>query len=108
MRTSKEEGTHLEALFTTFRVVTWLAGGFVGLLVLLWLVGFRIVRSDRVGIVTKWWSPKGSLHNSIIALNGEAGYQPYVLRGGIHFRTPLMYNVHIVPLVTIPQGEVGY
>jgi uncharacterized membrane protein YqiK len=89
-------------------IVMWLLAGIVALLVVMWVVGFRIVRSDRVGIVTKWWSPKGSLKDSILALEGEAGYQPDVLRGGIHFRTPLMYRVHIVPLVTIPQGELGY
>ncbi len=78
-------------------------------LVLLWfLLGVRIIRPDRVGIVEKWWSPKGSLKDSIIALKGEAGYQPDVLRGGIHFRTPLMYRVHVMPLITIPQGKIGY
>lgn len=107
IRHSTNGGT-LSVLLAIFRLGVWLLGGLVGVLVLTWLAGFRIVRSDRVGIVTKWWSPKGSLHDSIIALNGEAGYQPNVLRGGIHFRTPLMYTVHIVPLVTIPQGEVGY
>ncbi len=56
----------------------------------------------------KWWSPKGSLKDNIIALKGEAGYQPSVLRGGIHFRTPLMYRVHVMPLITIPQGKIGY
>jgi len=88
--------------------VIYLILGVIGLIVLLWLVGFRIVRNDRVGIVEKWWSPKGSLKDAIIALNGQAGYQPDVLRGGIHFRTPLMYRVHIMPLVTITQGKIGY
>lgn len=92
-------------------VVMWMVyavAGLIGFVVLLWLAGFRVVRSDRVGIVEKWWSPKGSQKDSIIALKGEAGYQPVVLRGGIHFRTPLMYRVHIMPLVTIPQGKIGY
>jgi len=83
-------------------------GALVAFLVLLWVVGLRIIASDKVGIVEKWWSPKGSLQSQIIALNGEAGYQPGVLRGGVHFKTPLMYRVHIMPLVTIPQGEIGY
>ncbi|WAM31724.1 SPFH domain-containing protein [Caldicellulosiruptor naganoensis] len=48
------------------------------------------------------------MNEQIIALKGEAGFQPEVLRGGIHFRTPLMYKVHVVPLVTIPQGQIGY
>jgi uncharacterized membrane protein YqiK len=83
-------------------------GLFVVFWVLWFLVGVRIIRSDRVGIMEKWWSPKGSLKDNIIALKGEAGYQPSVLRGGIHFRTPLMYRVHVMPLITIPQGKIGY
>ncbi|MDO8507087.1 MAG: SPFH domain-containing protein [bacterium] len=72
------------------------------------LLGIRVVKPDQVGIVSKWWSRKGSIENGIIALNGEAGWQPEVLRGGVHFRTPLMYRVHMYPLVTIPQGQIGY
>lgn len=48
------------------------------------------------------------MKEQIIALKGEAGYQPALLRGGIHFRTPFIYKVHIVPLVTIPQGKIAY
>lgn len=80
----------------------------VGIILLLWLIGLRIIPSNKIGIIEKWWSPKGSLNEQIIALNKEAGYQPVVLRGGIHFLTPLMYKVHICPLVTIPQGQIAY
>lgn len=75
---------------------------------LLWVAGFRMVPNDKVGIVEKKWSFKGSLNSQIIALEGEAGFQPNVIRGGIHFLTPIMYKVHIVPLITIPQGEIAY
>jgi len=61
-----------------------------------------------VAIVEKWWSKKGSLDEQIVALNGEAGYQPELLRGGLHFLTPLLYKVHKVSLVTIPQGKIAY
>ncbi|MDI9216255.1 MULTISPECIES: SPFH domain-containing protein [Clostridium] len=80
----------------------------LGIIILFWIIGFRIVPNDKVGIVEKWWSTKGSLKEQIIALKGEAGYQPALLRGGIHFRTPFIYKVHIVPLVTIPQGKIAY
>lgn len=85
-----------------------IAASLFGLIIFLWLVGFRIIPSNKIGIVEKWWSPKGSLNEQIIALHGEAGYQPEVLRGGIHFKTPLMYKVHKCPLVTIPQGQIAY
>ena len=91
-----------------FQLLLGLAVAFVALIVFIWLIGFRIIRNDRVAVVEKWWSPKGSLKDSIIALGGQAGYQPDVLRGGIHFRTPLMYSVHVMPLVTITQGKIGY
>ena len=80
----------------------------IAIVLLLWVIGIRIIPNDKVAIVEKWWSSKGSLKEQIIALNGEAGYQPEVLRGGLHFLTPLLYKVHIVPLVTIPQGKVAY
>lgn len=82
--------------------------GIVAFLFLVWLSGFRIIPNDKVAIIEKWWSTKGSLNAQIIALKGEAGYQPDVLRGGIHFLTPLLYKVHTVSLVTIPQGKVAY
>ena len=52
--------------------------------------------------------PAGSVHSGLIALRGEAGYQPDVLRGGMHFFLPFQYRVHSMPLVTIPQGKIGY
>ncbi|MEQ7873007.1 SPFH domain-containing protein [Sphingomonas sp. ASV193] len=68
----------------------------------------RYVRNNRVAIVEKLWSGNGSLPGGLIALNGEAGYQPDVLRGGYHFFFPFQYRMHSQPLVTIPQGQVGY
>lgn len=82
--------------------------GIIVLVLVIKLLGIRVISSNQVAIVEKWWSSKGSLKEQIIALNGEAGYQPDVLRGGIHFLTPLLYKVHKVPLVTIPQGKIAY
>jgi len=68
----------------------------------------RYVRNNRVAIVEKLWSRNGSVTSGLIALNSEAGYQPIVLRGGYHFFMPFQYRVHSQPLVTIPQGQIGY
>ncbi len=85
------------------------AGVIVGLYVFLFVIlGLRVIRSDQVAVIEKWWSLKGSLKDSIIALQGEAGYSPHLLRGGIHFRTPLMFKLHRYPLITIPQGQIAY
>ncbi len=84
----------------------------IGVLVVIWLliqlIGIRVIGSNQVGVVEKWWSRRGSLKDKIIAVNGEAGFQPDVLRAGIHLLSPVLYRVHRYPLVTIPQGQVGY
>lgn len=80
----------------------------LGILALIFLSGVRVIPNTRIGIIEKRFSPKGSLKSGFIALNGEAGFQPNVLRGGIHYLTPFQYVVHPAPLVTIPQGKIGY
>jgi len=82
--------------------------GIAGFLLLYLLAGFRYVRNDRVGIVEKRFSSSGSIESGVIACGGEAGYQPDLLRGGLHYRWAWVYAVHTVPLVTIPQGRLGY
>ena len=80
----------------------------VGILLILLISGIRYIPNSRIGIVEKRWSGKGSVKSGFIALKGEAGYQPNVLRGGLHYLVPIQYNVHIAPLVTITQGKIGY
>src|SRR3954452_16115155 len=74
------------------------------------LSGMRYISNNRVGVVEKLWSARGSVpEGRIIALNGEAGFQADVLRGGLHFGLwRWQYRIHKVPLVTVPQGKVGY
>ena len=80
----------------------------LGIYIFLKVIGFCIIPNNKIAIIEKWWSPKGSLNEQIIALNGEAGFQPQIIRGGIHFLTRLMFKVHICPLVTVPQGQIAY
>ena len=80
----------------------------LGIVALILLSGIRVIPNTRIGIVEKRFSPKGSVKSGFIALNGEAGFQPKVLRGGLHYLPPLQYVVHTAPLVTIPQGKIGY
>ena len=93
-------------------VIFWPAAGgiaVVAALALVYLSGMiRYVGNNRVAVVEKLWSGKGSVEGGLIALNGEAGFQPDVLRGGFHFFFPFQYRVHSQPMVTIPQGQVGY
>jgi uncharacterized membrane protein YqiK len=69
---------------------------------------FRYIPNDRVGLVEKLWSHTGSVTSGLIALKGEAGFQPELLRGGWHVLMPFQYRIHKMPLVTIPQGRIGY
>src|ERR687885_94279 len=78
-------------------------------LLLIFMSGFiRYIPNNRVGIIEKLVSGRGSVKSGFIALNNEAGFQPNVLRGGWHILPPFQYRIHSVPLVTIPQGKIGY
>jgi uncharacterized membrane protein YqiK len=74
-----------------------------------WLT-LRFIPNHAVGVVEKLWSATGSVpEGQILALNGEAGFQADLLRGGIHFGLwRWQYRVHLCPLVTVPQGKIGY
>src|SRR6188508_166379 len=87
-------------------LVLWIAFALFVAAVL--LLTFRYIPNDRVGIVEKLWSPSGSVTSGLIALHGEAGFQPALLRGGWHVMMPFQYRLHKMPLVTIPQGKIGY
>ena len=68
---------------TGFLVLAGLA--LLGIVILILLSGIRAIPNTRIGIVEKRFSPKGSVKSGFIALNGEAGFQPNVLRGGLHY-----------------------
>jgi len=69
---------------------------------------FVYVPNNRVGILERLWAGKGSVAHGIMALKGEAGYVPDLLRGGFHVLFPFQYRVHKTDLITVPQGEIGY
>jgi uncharacterized membrane protein YqiK len=80
----------------------------LGIVALILLLGIRFIPNNRIGLVEKRFGGKGSVKSGLMALHGEAGYQPKVLRGGLHWLMPIQYVVHMAPLVTIPQGKIGY
>ena len=81
---------------------------FLVILLIVILSGIRFIPNNRIGMIEKRWSSKGSVKGGLIALKGEAGYQPQILRGGLHYLMPIQYVVHMAPLVTISQGKIGY
>ena len=86
--------------------ITLIAGALVVLLLLYSSVVY--VPNNRVGVLERLWAGKGSIEQGIMALKGEAGYAPDLLRGGFHLLFPFQYRVHKVDLVSVPQGEIGY
>ena len=88
----------------------WVVGVAALIIVACELTGLRYIANNRVGVVEKLWSLKGSVpEGGIIALEGEAGFQAEVLRGGLHFGLwRWQYRIHKLPLVTVPQGKIGY
>lgn len=85
----------------------YLWGALIAIVVIFFLSGIRFIPNNRVGIVEKRFGAR-SVKGRFIALHGEAGYQPDLLRGGLHYLIPIQYSVHIAPLVTIAQGKIGY
>src|SRR5262245_25284418 len=81
---------------------------FFALVVLPWLFGERWIPNTRSGVVEKLWSRQGSLSaGRLIALDGEAGYQADVLRGGLHLGYwPWQYRIHRLPLTVVSQGRI--
>ena len=86
-------------------LVLWIAFSLFVATVL--LLTFRYIPNDRVGIVEKLWSPR---------VGDERAHRPE-RRGRLparaaarwlHLLMPFQYRVHKMPLVTIPQGKIGY
>ncbi len=77
----------------------WAESVIVGVLVFLvaiplivkFLLGPRLIGNTEVGIVEKTWGG-GHLSGRIIALNNEPGFQPEVLRGGLHYKPGYRYR----------------
>src|SRR5246500_652468 len=86
----------------------WIAA-LIALVILLRMANiFRYIPNNQVGIVEKLWSTSGSIDGGFIALYGEAGYEPEVLRGGLHVMFPFMYRIHKSDLVRVGQGRIAY
>ena len=70
---------------------------------------FKLIPNNRVGIKEVRFNLSGKkLERGIIACSGESGFQAELLLGGFSFLVPLLETVHITPLVTIPDGQMGY
>ncbi len=96
-----------ENLISAF-LAHWFLYSLLIIVALFFLRGIRLIPNDKIGVVEKRVSGGGSVKSGLIALAGEAGYQPWILRGGLHYLLPFFYRVHMMSLVTITQGKIGY
>ena len=89
--------------------MVFIAALFLGYILVFKGLGVTNIKSDEVAVIEKWWSTKGNLEQGkLISLNGEAGFQPDLLRAGIHLLPRFIYRVHKYPMIVIPQGQIGY
>ena len=96
----------MNAVPLTLDQVLIAVGVLLGLIVMYQSIVY--VPNNRVGILERLWSTRGSLEHGIVALDGEAGYLPELMRGGFHLVFPFQYRVHKCELVVVPNGEVAY
>lgn len=100
---------HLWSLFMMLPLSLRIVVVFVPSVILVYISRMVVyISNDSMGIIEKIWSLRGSVKEGFIALDGSAGFQPEVLRGGIHFFPPFQYRIHVKALPTVPQGTIGY
>jgi hypothetical protein len=77
------------------------------------IVLFHIAKSIRnigpteVGLVRKRFAFRKLDSGSVIAFNGEAGYQAGLMMPGVQFKLWPLYDVTRHPMVQIPSGQIG-
>lgn len=74
--------------------------------------GIVVIPNDSIGILNKRFVIFGSNRTlpdgTIIALNGEAGYQADTLAPGLHmWLWPWQFEIEVVEFVTISEGSIG-
>lgn len=72
------------------------------------VLGAVLIRERQVGIVVKRFGSRSLQPGSLIALNGEAGYQADTLAPGLHFKYwRWQYRILKNPVVIVPQGQIA-
>jgi len=78
--------------------------------VIAWIVAAKSIRTIgpvEVGLVRKRFSARKLSAGSVVAFNGEAGYQARLLMPGVQFKLWPLYDVSRHPMVQIPAGQIG-
>jgi uncharacterized membrane protein YqiK len=82
---------------------------FIALLFMAWLfiAGFRLVRDDDVGIVTRKMFGPTLPQGKIIATKGEVGVQADILMPGLYWRIPIIWKIERMPVTKIKPASIG-
>jgi hypothetical protein len=75
--------------------------------VVVFLKSTRNIGPTEVGLVRKRFGFKRLGAGSVVALEGEAGYQARLLMPGVQFKLWPLYDVSHHPMVQIPAGQIG-
>jgi uncharacterized membrane protein YqiK len=98
----------MNVLFWFLGLIPWWMWLFLALAASPWWLGLRLVRENQVGIVIKKLGFKSLPPGALVALDGEAGYQADTLAPGLHLGYwPLIFRIVKIPVIVIPQGEIG-
>lgn len=84
----------------------WLIVLAVGFWIVVWN-SIRNIGPAEVGLVRKRFSFRKLSAGSVVAFNGEAGYQARLLMPGVQFKLWPIYDVTRHPMVQIPAGQIG-
>jgi regulator of protease activity HflC (stomatin/prohibitin superfamily) len=76
-------------------------------LLIVMLKSIRTIGPTEVGLVRKRYSARKLSSGSVIAFNGEAGYQAKLMMPGVQFKLWPVYDVTRHPMVQIPAGQIG-
>ncbi len=71
------------------------------------MFGFKLVKDDQVGIVTKNMFGRKMLPGQIIAMNKEIGVQADILMPGLYWRMPIVYKIEKTRVTRIEPGNIG-
>lgn len=79
----------------------------VGIILLLMLNPFCIVKENEVGLLEKKILGNSLPPGRVIAFNGEQGLQARVLPPGLHFLPAFLYRVTRIPIIEVPEGHIA-
>ena len=89
-------------------IALWIVLGIIVFIILIILLqGFRLIKANQVGILTKNMFGKKMPEGQIIAHEGEIGVQARTLMPGLYWKLPFIWSFDKVPVVDIDVNSIG-